>query len=424
MPAPPSAPEGEVAGDVAKPTPLIGRKIMILVDSSVEAKNALQWALTHTVQSHDVLVLLYVTKPNSSKQDEDPKKEINPRIFEFLASMKNTCKLKRPEVQVEVTVAQGKEKGPIIVNEAKKHDVALLILGQKKRSMTWRLIMMWASNRVVAGGGGGGNGGGGVVEYCIQNASCMAIAGAEYDEHGEKKCFKRDDANANSPSTEEFVKFFSIDRYPVRIQCDGAADLMGDFMVKSAMEKSFDAVKKILREQKLDAYFRDSCFGKYLDLSEDNNAHFQMKIVYELLKRRFSSDQLRVEDAIFLTLWSVQTLSDPKVIDRIKMELFGATTITRKIILEGGPIVINGLSGNGVVSGGSGAAVGTNDAPLIVFKANHYEYDHTDYTDFASPNECSACKCQDCRVKHDVVIVDTQFLLFVPKINVLRLFVR
>lgn len=30
--------------------------------------------------------------------DEDPKKEINPRIFEFLASMKNTCKLKRPEV--------------------------------------------------------------------------------------------------------------------------------------------------------------------------------------------------------------------------------------------------------------------------------------------------------------------------------------
>ncbi|KAM3359213.1 hypothetical protein P3S68_022146 [Capsicum galapagoense] len=105
------------------------------------------------------------------------------------------------------------------------------------------------------------------------------------------------------------------------------------------------------------------------------------------------------------------------------MELFEATTITRKIILEGGLIVVNGLSGDGVVSG-NGAAVGTNDAPIIVFKANHYEYDHTDYTDFASPNECFACKCQDCRVKHDVVIVDTQFLLFVPKIDVLRLFVR
>ncbi|KAJ8570042.1 hypothetical protein K7X08_006619 [Anisodus acutangulus] len=166
--------EDKNAGDIAKPTPVIGRKIMILVDSSLEAKNALQWALTHTVQSHDLLVLLYVTKP-SSKQDEDSKKEINPRIFEFLASMKNTCKLKRPEVQVEVAVAQGKEKGPLIVDEAKKQEVSLLVLGQKKRSMTWRLMMMWAGRRVVVSGGGS-NGGGEVVEYCIQNASCMAIA--------------------------------------------------------------------------------------------------------------------------------------------------------------------------------------------------------------------------------------------------------
>ncbi|CAN4122031.1 unnamed protein product [Withania somnifera] len=145
MPAP--VPEDQFSGDdVAKQTLVIGRKIMIFVDSSLEAKNALQWALTHSVQSHDLLVLLYVTKPSTSaKQDEDSKKEINPRIFEFLASMKNTCKLKRPEV-----------------------------VRPKKRSMTWRLIMMWAGSRVV--GGGGGSGGGRVVEYCIQNASCMAIA--------------------------------------------------------------------------------------------------------------------------------------------------------------------------------------------------------------------------------------------------------
>ncbi|PHT89282.1 hypothetical protein T459_04395 [Capsicum annuum] len=109
----------------------------------------------------------------------------------------------------------------------------------------------------------------------------------------------------------------------------------------------------------------------------------------------------------FLTLRYVQTLSDPKVIDKIKIELFGATTITKKIILEGELIVVDGLSGDGVFSGGSGgsgAVVGANDAPLTVFKANYYEYDHTGYTDFASPSKCSACKCQDCRAKHDVVI--------------------
>ncbi|PHU21007.1 GDSL esterase/lipase EXL1 [Capsicum chinense] len=155
---------------------------------------------------------------------------------------------------------------------------------------------------------------------------------AEYDKHGEEECFKRDDADANSPSTEELVKAFSIDCYP--------------------------------------------------------NVHPSLVPTNRELKMSF-----------FLTLRSVQILSDPKIIDRIKIELFGATTITRKIFLEGGLVVVNGA-----VGGGSGAVVGANDAPLTVFKANHHEYDHTGYTDFASPNECSACKCQGCREKHDVVI--------------------
>ncbi|PHT55704.1 hypothetical protein CQW23_04190 [Capsicum baccatum] len=104
----------------------------------------------------------------------------------------------------------------------------------------------------------------------------LSQSGAEDNEHREEKSFKRDDPNTNSPSIEELVKTFSIDRYPMRMQCDGATDLTGDLMVKSVMEKSFDAFRKILREQKLDSYFRKSCFEKYLDLPEDNNARFQM----------------------------------------------------------------------------------------------------------------------------------------------------
>ncbi|KAK3039802.1 hypothetical protein RJ639_027115 [Escallonia herrerae] len=154
----------ENSENVAKARVALGRKIMIVVDSSYEAKNAVQWALTHTAQSEDVLVLLYVAKP--SKQGEECRKNIAPRISDFLSSMRSMCKVKRPEVEVEVAVAEGKEKGPIIVEEAKKQEVALLVLGQKKRSTTWRLLMMWAGNRV----------GGGLVEYCIQNASCMAVA--------------------------------------------------------------------------------------------------------------------------------------------------------------------------------------------------------------------------------------------------------
>ncbi|KAL2519251.1 Adenine nucleotide alpha hydrolase-like superfamily protein [Abeliophyllum distichum] len=154
------------SGDDAKTGAIFGRKILIVVDSSLEAKNAVQWALTHTVQDKDLVILLYVIKP--SKQGEESNKDMNSRAPQFLTSMKKMCQLKRPGVHIEVAVVEGKERGPAIVEVAKKQEAALLVLGQKKRSMTWRLIMMWAGN--------GGVGGGGVVEYCIQNASCMAIA--------------------------------------------------------------------------------------------------------------------------------------------------------------------------------------------------------------------------------------------------------
>uniref|UniRef100_A0A803RAC0 UspA domain-containing protein n=2 Tax=Cannabis sativa TaxID=3483 RepID=A0A803RAC0_CANSA len=81
------------------------------------------------------------------------------------------CQSKKTEVEIDVTVIEGKEKGPMILEEAKKQSVDMLVLGQKKRSTTWRLLMMWS-----AGNSGRGGVGGGVVEYCIQNATCMALA--------------------------------------------------------------------------------------------------------------------------------------------------------------------------------------------------------------------------------------------------------
>ncbi|KAG7032262.1 hypothetical protein SDJN02_06306 [Cucurbita argyrosperma subsp. argyrosperma] len=160
---------GEVG---AKPGLGNGRKIMIVVDSTIEAEGALQWALSHTVQNQDKIVLLHVIKP--SRKGEGLSKETSPRAYELVHSMRNLCQLKRPEVEVEVAVVEGgKEKGSVIVEEARKQEASLLVLGQKKRSTTWRLLMVWAGHRW---GGGGGGGGGGAVEYCIQNASCMAIA--------------------------------------------------------------------------------------------------------------------------------------------------------------------------------------------------------------------------------------------------------
>ncbi|KAF3614144.1 hypothetical protein FXO38_35836 [Capsicum annuum] len=70
-----------------------------------------------------------------------------------------------------------------------------------------------------------------------------------------------------------------------------------------------------------------------------------------------------------------------------------------------GLVVADGVSSDGAVGGGSGAAVGTNDAPLAVFKTtDHYDYNHTGFTDLSLPSECSACKCQDCKRKLSGVI--------------------
>ncbi|PHU21898.1 hypothetical protein BC332_07005 [Capsicum chinense] len=116
----------------------------------------------------------------------------------------------------------------------------------------------------------------------------LSQSGAENNEYREEESFNRNDPNTNGPSAEDLAKTFSIDCYSVRMQCDGATDLMGDLVVKPVMGKNFDAFRKILREQKLDSYFRESCFGQYLDLPEDNNACFQIKIVYDLLNRSYT----------------------------------------------------------------------------------------------------------------------------------------
>ncbi|PHU19214.1 hypothetical protein BC332_10365 [Capsicum chinense] len=69
--------------------------------------------------------------------------------------------------------------------------------------------------------------------------------GAEDNEHGVEESFKINDPNANSPSAEELVKTFSIDRYPVRMQCDSSTDLMGNLVVKSVMVKHDGVINAI-----------------------------------------------------------------------------------------------------------------------------------------------------------------------------------
>ncbi|XP_009631662.1 uncharacterized protein LOC107783093 [Nicotiana tabacum] len=139
-------------------------RVMVVVDPSLDANCALQWALSHTVQSQDTIILLYVSK--ISNEGEKANSEFNQKAYELLCSMKNMCQTRKPGVQVEIAIQEGKEKGAVIVEEAKQRNVSLLVLGQRKRSIMWRLLRIWTRKRSRSR----------VVKYCIQKANCMTVA--------------------------------------------------------------------------------------------------------------------------------------------------------------------------------------------------------------------------------------------------------
>ena len=67
-----------------------------------------------------------------------------------------------------VQVEEGKDEGQMIVEEAKRQKVSLLVLGQERKRSTW-----W---QLSCAGGGDDGVGEDVVEYCIQKAACMTVA--------------------------------------------------------------------------------------------------------------------------------------------------------------------------------------------------------------------------------------------------------
>ncbi|KAL8483496.1 hypothetical protein ACS0TY_026254 [Phlomoides rotata] len=135
-------------------------RVMIVVDSSYEAKGALEWALSHTVQIHDTVILFHV-----HRKDGKTNEKIYQSAYDLLQATKNVCQLRRPKVHVEISIQQGKEKGATIVEAAKQLRASHLVLGQRTQSFIrylqiWRRIKTWSM----------------VVDYCIQNADCMTIA--------------------------------------------------------------------------------------------------------------------------------------------------------------------------------------------------------------------------------------------------------
>lgn len=57
---------GSFGGGVEKGWCGGGNRVMVVVDSSIEAKGALEWALSHAVQPQDTLLLFHVIQSSRS----------------------------------------------------------------------------------------------------------------------------------------------------------------------------------------------------------------------------------------------------------------------------------------------------------------------------------------------------------------------
>ncbi|ESQ41729.1 hypothetical protein EUTSA_v10014279mg [Eutrema salsugineum] len=160
--------EAVVAAEAVNEEAEGGNRVMVVVDKALASTGALEWAITHTLQPQDVLFLLYFAKPFRKSKRKNRKREV--KTDELVHTLKKLCQTKRPGIEVEIRRLEGKDKdkGAKIVEEAKKQQVSLLVVGQEKKPPVWRLLKRWAWKRR--------RGHGGVLKYCLENASCMTIA--------------------------------------------------------------------------------------------------------------------------------------------------------------------------------------------------------------------------------------------------------
>ncbi|KAA8546401.1 hypothetical protein F0562_002860 [Nyssa sinensis] len=129
------------------------KRVMVVVDQSSHSKHATMWALTHVTNKGDLLTLLHIIPPPDSSSS-------SPYLANSLGSLCEACK---PEVEVEEVVIQGPKLGTLM-NQVKKLEVSVLVLGQKRPSPFINCLCGSGSSITEE-----------FVEQCINNLECLTI---------------------------------------------------------------------------------------------------------------------------------------------------------------------------------------------------------------------------------------------------------
>ncbi|KAG5598882.1 hypothetical protein H5410_030252 [Solanum commersonii] len=117
-----------------------------------------------------------------------------------------------------------------------------------------------------------------------------------------KTCRKK---NENSTST-------LLEELASEVVSSSQPNVTGDSIIRSAMRKSFDLFRTILKENGLENFFWSSCFGQYLDLPEKYNARFQMTMSRKKGEAQTSKEQSTEEQDLVSSVGP--SLKNPQLI--------------------------------------------------------------------------------------------------------------
>ncbi|XP_011027546.1 PREDICTED: uncharacterized protein LOC105127813 isoform X1 [Populus euphratica] len=155
------------------------KRVMVVVDHTSHSKHAMMWALTYLANKGDLLTLLQIIPPSHKGSRGRTSGSGTDSSTPYLASsLGSLCKASRPErcliwgnyqVEVEALVIQG-PKLATVVNQVKKLEVTVLVLGQRRPStlFSWWVqdsnLCLCATSNIED-----------FAEQCINNAECWAI---------------------------------------------------------------------------------------------------------------------------------------------------------------------------------------------------------------------------------------------------------
>ncbi|XP_047307218.1 uncharacterized protein LOC124910591 [Impatiens glandulifera] len=134
---------------------MMRKRVMVIVDESSVSKHAMIWALTHVTDKGDLLTLLHIVPPPPHHHSSTSSCLAN--------SLASLCKACRPEVEIEVIVVEGPKFGTVM-NQVKKLEVSVLVLGQKKQSSSLMNCLVGQRSKSEE-----------FVEKCINGMECLTI---------------------------------------------------------------------------------------------------------------------------------------------------------------------------------------------------------------------------------------------------------